>query len=125
MDPNPLDPENLLDLEQLEPFIDIGLEDFLEIYNDVITEVPQALEVIRDAIHSADNAAFKARCHSLRGMVANFGLKALANGIALHEKQPVMPAACQATEIHASLLALWQRSHAAITAWQKHLPAVG
>lgn len=118
------DLRSLLDLDQLEPFIEIGMEEFLDIFQDVTTEVPIALDVLRSAIAQADAPTFKGRCHSLRGMVANFGLKALAHQISHYEKQGSIPLPTEAENIHGELLKTWQDSCAAIQTWQQQLPSI-
>ena len=108
----------LLDYAHLEPFIDIGLTDFLDILSDVIRELPCQLEQIRTAIAQGDHATFKTRAHSLRGMLANFGCLRLTT-VLLQLEHGGMIQAERADAIHAELETLWQQSLTAIKVWEK------
>ena len=111
----------LLDFRQLKPLAAIGIEDFHDLLGDVIQDVPNHLEKIRSAIHSADTSELKARAHTFRGMIANYGCIALAERLTrLEYHEAVVPA--QAADIHGELLDLWDRSLAAIKEWEKSVP---
>ncbi len=111
----------LIDLLQLEPLAFIGLEDFLDILGDVVRDVPGCLENIRSAIHASDTAALKARAHSLRGMLANFGCIAMTARLArIEHLDSIDPA--EAGAVHEELQQLWEKSHAAIKEWEKSVP---
>jgi HPt (histidine-containing phosphotransfer) domain-containing protein len=114
----------LLDFHQLETFIVIGIDDYRELLGDVVIEVPQQLEQIREAIQQGDAVTLKARAHGLRGLLAYFGCVAMTRRLAHLETQAgVAPAQADAT--HAELQALWEQSLAALAEWEKSVPDFG
>ncbi|MES2924315.1 MAG: response regulator [Verrucomicrobiota bacterium] len=119
---NPQSPiPNLLDFRQLRPLAAIGLEDFHDLLGDVIQDIPAHLEKIRTAIHADDTPELKARAHTFRGMIANYGCIALAERLTrLEYHDPLIPA--QAAAIQAELQDLWDSSLAAIKEWEKSVP---
>ncbi|NQX02929.1 response regulator, partial [bacterium] len=119
--PHTTSPPPLLDALQLEPFISIGYDDYLDLLGDVIDNVPGQLEQIRTAIKDADTATLSARAHSLRGMLSYFGCIAMTTRLHQLELQD-MPRPGQAIDIHTELRALWEESLTAIKAWEKSVP---
>ena len=116
----PMDPD-LLDLQQLEPFVAIGREDYLDILGDVERDVPDHLQRLCDAIRSANTAEVKSRAHATRGMLSHFGLIAMTSRLAVIEHQET-PGPAEADGIHRSLVELWNRSYAALKAWEASVP---
>ncbi|MEO8615591.1 MAG: Hpt domain-containing protein [Luteolibacter sp.] len=111
----------LLDFEQLEPFIEIGLTDFLDILGDVIHDVPEHLEKIHTAIRRGNSTELKSTTHSMRGMIANFGCIGMTSILRdLEYGAPLEPG--QADAICSTLATLWQQSLSAIVDWQKSIP---
>jgi len=111
----------LLDLDQLESFATIGYDDYLDILNDVIRDVPNHLEGIRTSFRAGNSAEVGSRLHSFRGMISYFGCAALTHRLAELELHPLVPQD-QADAIHAELQDLWDRSLAAIKDWEKSAP---
>lgn len=111
----------LLDLDQLESFTAIGYDDYLDLLDDVLRDIPDHLEGIRVSIHAGNSADFRSRAHAFRGMISYFGCVALTDRLAGLEHQPeVAPA--QADAIHTELKDLWDRSFAAIKDWEISVP---
>ena len=111
----------LLDLEPLEVFATLGYDDYLDLLDDVIRDVPGHLESFRAAIHAGNPADVSSRVHTFRGMVSYFGCIALTGRLAELEHQPAI-APTQAAAIQAELQELWDRSLAAIRDWEKSVP---
>ncbi|MFT3991145.1 MAG: Hpt domain-containing protein [Luteolibacter sp.] len=108
----------LIDYEQLEPFIDIGLDEFRGIFHDVIEETPARLQEIAKSLAADDFPAAKRTSHTLRGMLSNFGCKQLcAKLFALEHGEPTTPA--QAPAKMQELHTLWTLSLGAILEWEK------
>ncbi len=111
----------LLDLDQLENFVDLGLADFLDILGDVLGDVPTHIEMIHSAIRDGDAATLRARAHSSRGMLANFGCVAMTGFLhRLEHEGPVAPEL--AGSVRDELENLWQQSYSAIKDWEKSVP---
>ena len=111
----------LINPRQLEPLAILGIEDFHEILGDVVRDVPGCLDNLRAAIHAGDIAALKARAHSLRGMLGNFGCVAMTARLARIEHiESIDPA--EADAVQTELQQLWEQSVAAIKAWEKAVP---
>lgn len=118
-DATPLPP--LLDLDQLENFVPLGLADYLDLLGDVIQDVPGHLEMIHSAIRDNDVPALNARAHSMRGMLANFGCIGMTGFLhRLEYDGPVPPEF--ADTVHTELEILWQQSLAAIKEWETSVP---
>jgi HPt (histidine-containing phosphotransfer) domain-containing protein len=112
----------LLDLRQLETFTIIGYDEYLELYADLLQEVPLQLEQIRAAIQQDDTLERKNIAHALRGILAYFGCAAMSARLAELEVPATVTPPDQATAIHTELLALWETSLAAIQHWEKSVP---
>ena len=56
----------LIDTQQLDTFIDIGLVGYHDILGDLIREVPVCLDTIRTLIQDGDLPALARRVHSFR-----------------------------------------------------------
>ncbi len=111
----------LLDTHQLEPFIMIGITDYLDLLNDVIRDVPGHLENIRNAIRDGNSREFKNHAHTLRGMISHFGCIAMTTRLAqLEHHETVTPD--QAAAVHAELQTIWEQSLAALKEWEKTAP---
>lgn len=111
----------LIDYHQLEPFIVIGIADYLDLLNDVIRDVPSHLENIRIAIRDGNTREFKNLAHTFRGMISHFGCIAMTARLAqLEHYESIVPN--QAAAIHAELQALWGQSLAALKDWEKSVP---
>jgi len=108
----------LIDHEQLEPFIDIGLDEFRNILHDVIDETPKRLTEISAALEAGDFPQAKRISHSLRGMLSNFGCKQLCEKLfTLEHGDPLPPA--QAPARIQELQHLWTLSLGAILEWER------
>ena len=111
----------LINPRQLEPLAILGIKDFHEILGDVVRDVPGCLESLRAAIHAGDIAALKARAHSLRGMLGNFGCVAMTARLAqIEHLESIDPT--EADAVQTELQQLWDQSLAAIKAWEKAVP---
>lgn len=111
----------LLDHQQLESFIDLGFDDYLDLLGDVIHDVPGHLAHLRAAIQQGDSRELNARAHSLRGMLSYFGCVAMTDRLArMEHHESVVPD--QAAATHSELHSLWEKSLAAIKAWEKSVP---
>ncbi|MFT4176122.1 MAG: Hpt domain-containing protein [Luteolibacter sp.] len=108
----------LIDYEQLEPFIEIGLEEFAQIFHDVIEETPLRLQEISNSLVAGDFPSAKRTSHTLRGMLSNFGCKLLCEKLfALEHGEPTGPA--EAPARMRELQTLWTLSLGAILEWEK------
>ena len=108
----------LIDHEQLEPFIDIGLDEFRGILHDVIEETPRRLAEIATALNIGNFDQAKRISHSLRGMLSNFGCKQLcAKLFTLEHGQPTPPELAPARM--QELQNLWTLSLGAILEWER------
>ncbi len=107
----------LLDISQLETFIDLGLTDFLDLLGDVTHDVPEHIMKIHSAILDSNEAALNSRCHSMRGMLANFGCIGMTDYLHLLEYEGNVPPALADT-VRAKLESLWNRSLSAIKQWE-------
>ena len=111
----------LINPRQLEPLAILGIEDFHDILGDVVRDVPGCLKSLRAAIRAGDIATLKARAHSLRGMLANFGCVAMTARLArIEHLESIDPT--EADAVQTELQQLWDQSLAAIKAWEKSVP---
>jgi HPt (histidine-containing phosphotransfer) domain-containing protein len=122
MDLEPTTPSNLLlDISQLDTFVMLGYDEYSELLGDVRREVPGYFAVIRTAIQSGDSKACSAASHSCRGMLSYFGCVTLNSLLARLENE-ALPAASDADRIHDELLAVWEKTLAALHEWEKSVP---
>jgi len=111
----------LIDVSQLESFIELGPVAYDEILNDAIHQIPIYLAQINDAIIDGNAPRLNASAHRIRGTLLTFGCIAMSERcdcLELHKN--VTPD--HAAAIHAELLALWNQSLAAIREWEKSVP---
>ena len=113
---------SLIDVRQLETFIDLGCDGYFDILGDLIQEVPVSISTICTNIAEGDTLALKRHAHSLKGILGCFGCVAISNRIVALEHEASVPPA-QAESLHAELLEIWQTSLAAIKEWEKSVPA--
>jgi len=107
----------LLDINQLETFIDLGLIDFLDLLGDVTHDVPEHIAKIHSTIREGNETALKARCHSMRGMLANFGCIGITGYLHRLEYENAVSTK-MADTVRAELEELWVRSFSAIKDWE-------
>ncbi|MEI6674114.1 MAG: ATP-binding protein [Verrucomicrobiota bacterium] len=112
----------LIDTQQLDTFIEIGSAGYHDIIGDLIRDVPEHVNHIRDAIHAADAAMLKRRLHSLKGILACFGCVAMTQRLAHLEQQAGITPAL-AAPLHRELHDLWEKSLSAIMEWERSVPA--
>ena len=111
----------LIDTQQLDTFIDIGLVGYHDILGDLIREVPVCLDTIRTLIQDGDLPALARRVHSFRGTLACFGCTAMTARLAdLNDQTPSPPEL--ASPLLAELEDLWEKSLCAIREWEKSVP---
>jgi len=108
----------LLDISQLETFIDLGLTDFLDLLADVTRDVPEHIRKIHSAIREENGAALKTCSHGMRGMVVSFGCSGMAEYLNCLECGGVVSSALADT-VRADLENLWFRSLSAIKDWER------
>lgn len=118
---NPHPSETLLDLGQLNSFIAIGYDDYIDLLGDAVTDVTVHLAAIQAAIQQGNQADLRARSHSLRGMLSYFGCTAMTTRLKLLEENTALTPP-QAALMHAELETMWVKSLAAIKAWEKTVP---
>jgi CheY-like chemotaxis protein len=112
----------LIDPRQLDTFIDIGSVGYHDILGDLIRDVPDYLNRIRDSIQAGDAEVLKGRVHSLKGILACFGCVAMTTRLAQLERQASIAPAL-ASLLHTELQQLWENSLGAIKEWEKSVPA--
>ncbi|MBK1880893.1 Hpt domain-containing protein [Luteolibacter pohnpeiensis] len=115
---------NLLDYDQLSIFIDVGLDEFRTIFQDVVKDVPNTLATISNALAGGDEKTFRAQLHSLRGMLLNFGCIAIAVVLMGLEKAPELPQIAPEALLQ-KLTQLWESTRAALEAWADQAEAEG
>lgn len=114
---NPSHPTSpLLDTDQLDQFIEAGLDDFDGLLEEMIADAPGAIEGIASALHARDDAELKKLSHSARGMFANYGCAALARELSALEACPPGDAEAAAESAH-RLRTLWTESEAELRRW--------
>jgi hypothetical protein len=106
----------LLDYAQLEPFVEIGFDDFRDILESMIEEAPVLLESLASSVQTGNATTGRAQAHSLRGMLLNFGCTVLAARLADVERAPVFPGGDPAS-IVPELKTLWARTRAELEEW--------
>jgi len=106
----------LIDYAQLEPFVEIGFEEFRDILDSMVEEAPVLLQTLITAIETGDETTGRSKAHSLRGMLLNFGCNAMAVLLSGVERAPVFPGGDPA-EIVSVLQTLWQRTRAELLDW--------
>ena len=90
----------LIDVEQLNTFIDLGSAGYFDILGDLLLEVPAALDALRGFVATGDTPAFKRRTHSLKGVLGCFGCVAIRTRLdELESQEATLPA--QAEPLHA------------------------
>ncbi len=119
MDPLP-SVTDIIDTEPLESFIIIGYEDYNDLLQDAIQQVPEGIESIRAGVAAGDHQAVKARAHSLKGMLSYFGCKTLTSRLQQLEDRPFAPG--DAPAVQAELLEYWEKSLSALRQWEKSVP---
>jgi HPt (histidine-containing phosphotransfer) domain-containing protein len=112
-DPHSPEPA-LLDAGQLAVFADFGLEDFKDILNDMVADVPGMLDQVEAALADGDEAGGKRLSHTLRGMLLNFGCSGLA--AKLFQLEHHWPGADSAA-IMSGLRQCWNETLAALEQW--------
>ena len=120
--PPPVAPPALVNVQQLETFIELGRDGYFDILGDLILEVPVSLSTICSSIAEGDALTFKQRTHSLKGILGCFGCIAISTRLVELEREASVPPS-QAEPLHAELLELWQSSLAAIKEWEKSVPS--
>ena len=115
---------NLLDYEQLSIFIDVGLDEFRAIFQDVIEDVPKTLRNISNALAERDGETFRARLHSLRGMLLNFGCVGIAETLIGYEKATELPQIAPDALLQ-QLTGLWNATREALEQWADNAEASG
>jgi len=111
----------LVNTDKLRTFLILGVDDYVEMLGDLIGEVPEQLDRMRDAIQSGDIADCRQAAHSLRGILGYFGCVAMTARLGQLEGRPSL-AAEEAPTIHAEFQSLWSASLAAIRQWEKSVP---
>lgn len=111
----------LIDTEQLDTFIDLGLADFTDILGDVISDLPNILDKLQNAIAQGNEPVVRSTAHSARGMLATFGCTAMTHALHQVEHGASIPAA-HAAAVRAELDRLWNLTLAAIQNWQQSAP---
>jgi HPt (histidine-containing phosphotransfer) domain-containing protein len=115
MNPIPHD-DDLLDAKQLEQFTDTGLDDYTDLFEEMIGDAPSTLQGIREALMDGDPRILKSRAHSAKGMFASYGCAALAGFLATLERGlPDLPG--KPADISEQLDALWTRTELALLDW--------
>lgn len=114
-------PPNLLDHKQLDVLILFGSDAYHDLIADVIADVPQHLAGIHAAIVDANRPDLRARAHSCRGMLSNFGCVAMTARLGQFEHDP-QPPVTAATDIHAELEHIWQSTLTALQEWEQSVP---
>lgn len=112
----------LLDLSQLESFIMVGLDDYHEILNDLIEELPKNFKEIHAAMSREDLPKIQSMVHSLRGMLSVFGCVQMSERLSEFENPDFHPSASEADRIHSELVASWEQHLAALLEWEKTVP---
>lgn len=106
----------LLDADQLAVFADFGLEDFKDILNDMVADVPGMLDQVEAALAADDETGGKRTSHTLRGMLLNFGCSGLAAKLfELEHHWP--PAGTGSAAIIPDLHDCWKETLAALDKW--------
>ena len=115
MNPTPHDDE-LLDPEQLGQFTDTGLDDFVDLFEEMIGDAPAILDGIREALGGGDPEILKRRAHSAKGMFASYGCAALAASMATIERAP-SESIGKSAAVAEQLADLWTRTELALIDW--------
>lgn len=113
--------EVLLNVSQLNSFVAIGYDDYIDLLCDAIQDVTVHLTAIQAAIQQGNQSDLRARSHSLRGMLSYFGCIAMTSRLKLLEQNLALTPP-QAAMIHTELETLWVNSLAAIKVWEKTVP---
>lgn len=111
----------LIDISQLESFIELGPLAYDEILNDAIHQIPIYLAQIKAAIMDGNAQQLKACAHRIRGTLLTFGCVAMGAHCSRLEFHTSVTSD-QAATIHSELLSLWNQSLAAIRVWEKSVP---
>ena len=115
MNPTPHD-GTLLDSKQLEQFTDSGLDDFVDLFEEMIGDAPATIHGIQEALRAGDCQTLKIRAHSAKGMFASYGCAALAGYLAALERAlPGLPG--EPTAVSEELAGLWSRTELALLDW--------
>jgi HPt (histidine-containing phosphotransfer) domain-containing protein len=106
----------LLDAGQLAVFADFGLEDFKDILNDMVADVPAMLDQLEAALAADDENGGKRTSHTLRGMLLNFGCSGLAAKLfEIEHHWP--PAGTASAAIMSDLRDCWKETLVALDKW--------
>lgn len=115
MNPIPDDSE-LLDTKQLEQFTDTGLDDYTDLFEEMIGDAPATIDGLREALREGDPEILKRRAHSAKGMFASYGCAALAAYMATIERQPPRTRE-ESAAVTEQLAELWTRTELALLDW--------
>ena len=111
----------LINTRKLQTFVILGVADYVEMFGDLMCEVPQQLARMHSAIAGGDLAECRQCAHSLRGILGYFGCVAMTVRLAeLENRESVMPE--EASAIYGEFHTLWHDSCAAIREWEKSIP---
>ena len=111
----------LINTRKLQTFVILGVDDYVEMFGDLMREVPPQLDRMRSAIEGGDLAECRQCAHSLRGILGYFGCVAMTVRLAeLENRESVMPE--EASAIHGEFQTLWHDSRVAIREWGKSIP---
>jgi HPt (histidine-containing phosphotransfer) domain-containing protein len=111
----------LLDPKQLDVLVLFGNSAYHELIADVVADVPTHLSGIRAALEDRSSTELRAKAHSCRGMLSNFGCIGMTARLARFEHES-LPPPTEAATIHAELETLWQRTLTAIRGWETTVP---
>lgn len=106
----------LLDLAQLEPFVEIGFDEFRDILDSMLEEAPVQLDALVASILSNNAAAGRSQAHSLRGMLLNFGCTAIADSLASVERSIDFPGG-EPSSVVSGLQTLWTATRSELQDW--------
>lgn len=76
-----------VDWEQLDMIADGFTPDFLEIYQEYLTEIPILLGDLRQKITAGDASQVARSAHQIKGSSANFGFVGVSSPMAVLEQQ--------------------------------------
>lgn len=106
----------LLDTDQLDQFIEAGLDDFGDLLEEMIADAPGAIAGIQSALLDGDSVLLRKLAHAARGMFANYGCAELARELSALEAAPPSEAG-RAREAADHLGSLWTASEVELRKW--------
>lgn len=77
----------VIDWEQLDMIADGFTQDFVEIYDEFVAEIPGLLAMVRENVSAGDPLQTSRTAHQLKGSAANFGFIGVSGPMASLEME--------------------------------------